>query len=86
MVIHHMDHLLLGDRSWWARLKPDVVLQLGAHGTSKRVAQFLVRGQAFAKFEFQIMISNKEFCDKPRNLAGILAIDRQQGFLIKYPP
>ncbi|GAX76586.1 hypothetical protein CEUSTIGMA_g4032.t1 [Chlamydomonas eustigma] len=40
-VIHHMDHLLLGGSSWWACLKPDVILQVGSHGTSKRLAQFL---------------------------------------------
>ncbi len=54
VVIHPMAHLLLGggggggggggDHSWGACLKPDVVLQLGAHGTSKRLAQFLVGG------------------------------------------
>ena len=42
LVVHHMDHLLLGDKAWWSCLKPDVVLQIGAHGTSKRLAQFLV--------------------------------------------
>ena len=44
-VIHHMDQLLLGDKTWWACLKPDVVLQVGAHGTSKRLAQFMVSGE-----------------------------------------
>jgi isochorismate synthase/2-succinyl-5-enolpyruvyl-6-hydroxy-3-cyclohexene-1-carboxylate synthase/2-succinyl-6-hydroxy-2,4-cyclohexadiene-1-carboxylate synthase/O-succinylbenzoate synthase len=42
-VIYHMDHLLLGGSSWWACLKPDVILQVGSHVTSKRLAQFLVR-------------------------------------------
>ncbi len=40
-VIHHMDNLLLLDRQQWGALRPDVVLQLGGHLTSKRVGQFL---------------------------------------------
>ncbi|KXZ52491.1 hypothetical protein GPECTOR_9g535 [Gonium pectorale] len=40
-LVHHMDHLLLGDRSWWRRLRPDVILQLGPHLTSKRLGQFM---------------------------------------------
>jgi isochorismate synthase/2-succinyl-5-enolpyruvyl-6-hydroxy-3-cyclohexene-1-carboxylate synthase/2-succinyl-6-hydroxy-2,4-cyclohexadiene-1-carboxylate synthase/O-succinylbenzoate synthase len=40
-VIHHFDHLLLLDRQQWEQLRPDVVLQLGGHLTSKRVTQFL---------------------------------------------
>jgi isochorismate synthase/2-succinyl-5-enolpyruvyl-6-hydroxy-3-cyclohexene-1-carboxylate synthase/2-succinyl-6-hydroxy-2,4-cyclohexadiene-1-carboxylate synthase/O-succinylbenzoate synthase len=39
-LISHFDHLLL-DSSHWKVLKPDVVLQVGGHVTSKRVAQFL---------------------------------------------
>ena len=42
VVLHHMDHLLLGDKAWWAELRPDVVLQIGPHLTSKRLGQFLV--------------------------------------------
>ena len=41
LVVHHMDHLLLGDKAWWACLRPDVIVQIGAHGTSKRLAQFM---------------------------------------------
>jgi isochorismate synthase/2-succinyl-5-enolpyruvyl-6-hydroxy-3-cyclohexene-1-carboxylate synthase/2-succinyl-6-hydroxy-2,4-cyclohexadiene-1-carboxylate synthase/O-succinylbenzoate synthase len=41
-IIHSMDHILLGDASWWAQLRPDVILQLGPRLTSKRVTQFLV--------------------------------------------
>ncbi len=41
-LVAHMDHLLLGDRGWWARLRPDCVLQLGPHLTSKRLGQFMV--------------------------------------------
>jgi isochorismate synthase/2-succinyl-5-enolpyruvyl-6-hydroxy-3-cyclohexene-1-carboxylate synthase/2-succinyl-6-hydroxy-2,4-cyclohexadiene-1-carboxylate synthase/O-succinylbenzoate synthase len=40
-VVHHFDHLLLLDRASWRQLRPDVVLQLGGHLTSKRVSQFL---------------------------------------------
>ena len=44
-VIHHLDHLLLGGGpeggGWWDELRPDVVLQLGPHLTSKRVSTFL---------------------------------------------
>lgn len=40
-VIHHMDNLLLLDRQQWRALRPDVVLQVGGHLTSKRVGQFL---------------------------------------------
>lgn len=40
-VIDHMDHVLLGDKQWWAELKPDVILQIGPRLTSKRVCQFL---------------------------------------------
>ena len=40
-VVHHMDQLLLLDRRHWPALRPDVVLQLGGHLTSKRLAQFL---------------------------------------------
>lgn len=40
-VIHHFDHLLLLDRQQWGALRPDVVLQLGGHLTSKRLNQFL---------------------------------------------
>lgn len=40
-VIDHMDHLLLGDKGWWGNLKPEVVLQIGPHLTSKRLSQFL---------------------------------------------
>ncbi|GLC45490.1 hypothetical protein PLESTM_001741500 [Pleodorina starrii] len=40
-LVHHMDHLLLGDRRWWGALRPDVILQLGPHLTSKRIGQFL---------------------------------------------
>lgn len=40
-VIHHFDHLLLLDRQQWGALRPDVVLQLGGHLTSKRLSQFL---------------------------------------------
>ncbi|GIL50277.1 hypothetical protein Vafri_6487 [Volvox africanus] len=39
-LVHHMDHILLGDRAWWEQLRPDVILQLGPHLTSKRVGQF----------------------------------------------
>ena len=39
-LLHHFDHLLL-DRRHWAALRPDVVLQLGGHHTSKRANQFL---------------------------------------------
>ncbi|KAG7671813.1 putative Protein PHYLLO, chloroplastic [Nannochloris sp. 'desiccata'] len=39
-LISHFDHLLL-DSTHWKALKPDVVLQVGGHITSKRVAQFL---------------------------------------------
>jgi isochorismate synthase / 2-succinyl-5-enolpyruvyl-6-hydroxy-3-cyclohexene-1-carboxylate synthase / 2-succinyl-6-hydroxy-2,4-cyclohexadiene-1-carboxylate synthase / o-succinylbenzoate synthase len=39
-LISHFDHLLL-DCTHWKALKPDVVLQVGGHLTSKRVAQFL---------------------------------------------
>ena len=46
LVVHHMDHLLLGDKAWWACLRPDVILQIGAHGTSKRLAQFMVSAVA----------------------------------------
>jgi hypothetical protein len=42
-IIHSMDHILLGDTSWWGQLRPDVILQLGPRLTSKRVTQFLVR-------------------------------------------
>lgn len=42
-LIHHMDHLLLGDKQWWQQLRPDVVVQIGPHLTSKRLAQFMVR-------------------------------------------
>lgn len=41
-LVHHMDLLLLGEVSWWGALQPDVVVQLGRHLTSKRLAQFLV--------------------------------------------
>ena len=41
-LVAHMDHLLLGDRAWWAALRPDCVLQLGPHLTSKRLGQFMV--------------------------------------------
>ena len=40
-VVHHFDHLLLLDRQQWQQLRPDVVLQLGGHLTSKRTNQFL---------------------------------------------
>ena len=40
-VIHHFDQLLLLDRAQWEALRPDVVLQLGGHLTSKRLNQFL---------------------------------------------
>ncbi|GIL93104.1 hypothetical protein Vretifemale_20563 [Volvox reticuliferus] len=40
-LVHHMDHLLLGDRAWWGQLRPDVILQLGPHLTSKRLGQFM---------------------------------------------
>ncbi|GAB4817906.1 hypothetical protein N2152v2_004952 [Parachlorella kessleri] len=40
-VIHHMDHLLLGGEEHWQALRPDVVLQLGGHLTSKRLCNFL---------------------------------------------
>lgn len=40
-VIHHFDNLLLVDRQQWGALRPDVVLQLGGHLTSKRANQFL---------------------------------------------
>lgn len=39
-LISHFDHLLL-DPMHWEYFKPDVVLQLGGHLVSKRVAQFL---------------------------------------------
>jgi isochorismate synthase/2-succinyl-5-enolpyruvyl-6-hydroxy-3-cyclohexene-1-carboxylate synthase/2-succinyl-6-hydroxy-2,4-cyclohexadiene-1-carboxylate synthase/O-succinylbenzoate synthase len=42
-LVHHLDLLLLGETSWWGALQPDVVVQLGRHLTSKRLAQFLVR-------------------------------------------
>ena len=40
-VVHHFDQLLLLEREQWRALRPDVVLHLGGHLTSKRVAQFL---------------------------------------------
>ncbi|GFR45865.1 hypothetical protein Agub_g7316 [Astrephomene gubernaculifera] len=40
-IVHHMDQLLLGDREWWRQLRPDVILQLGPHLTSKRLGQFM---------------------------------------------
>ena len=40
-VVHHMDHLLLGGKEQWRLLRPDCVLQLGGHLTSKRLCQFL---------------------------------------------
>lgn len=40
-VVHHFDQLLLLDRRHWPALRPDVVLQLGGHLTSKRLNQFL---------------------------------------------
>lgn len=46
-LVHHMDHLLLGDKGWWRRLRPDVVLQLGPHLTSKRIGQFMVRSSGY---------------------------------------
>lgn len=39
-LLHHMDHVLLS-REHWGQLQPDVVLQVGAFLTSKRLAQFL---------------------------------------------
>eukprot|EP00879_Flechtneria_rotunda_P018694 GHRR01019617.1.p1 GENE.GHRR01019617.1~~GHRR01019617.1.p1 ORF type:complete len:764 (+),score=300.89 GHRR01019617.1:1443-3734(+) len=43
LLMHHFDHVLLGDQqSWWSKLQPDVVLQLGPRVTSKRVNQFMV--------------------------------------------
>jgi isochorismate synthase/2-succinyl-5-enolpyruvyl-6-hydroxy-3-cyclohexene-1-carboxylate synthase/2-succinyl-6-hydroxy-2,4-cyclohexadiene-1-carboxylate synthase/O-succinylbenzoate synthase len=42
VYVHHMDQLLLGGPEWWEELRPDVVLQLGRHLTSKRLGQFLV--------------------------------------------
>lgn len=46
LLLHHMDHLLLGDpASWWSELRPDVILQLGPRVTSKRVNSFMVRTQ-----------------------------------------
>ncbi len=39
-LISHFDHFLL-DSTHWKTLKPDVVLQIGGHLTSKRIAQFL---------------------------------------------
>ena len=53
-VIHHMDQMLLGDKAWWACLKPDVVLQVGAHGTSKRLAQFMVSWEGERKVVFRV--------------------------------
>lgn len=41
-LVSHMDHLLLGGKDWWEALRPDVVLQVGPHLTSKRLNQFLV--------------------------------------------
>ncbi len=41
-LVHHMDHVLLGDRLWWGQLRPDLILQLGPHLTSKRLSQFMV--------------------------------------------
>lgn len=40
-LVSHMDHLLLGNKEWWSQLAPDVILQLGPHLTSKRLAQFM---------------------------------------------
>eukprot|EP00798_Chlamydomonas_sp_ICE-L_P027190 gene27190-2434_t len=40
-VLHHMDHVLLGDKEWWGSIKPDVILQIGGHLTSKRLCQFM---------------------------------------------
>lgn len=42
-VVQHIDHILLGDKSWWSSVRPDVILQLGPRLTSKRLQQFLVR-------------------------------------------
>ena len=39
-LLSHFDHILL-DQKDWAAFKPDVVLQLGGHLVSKRVADFL---------------------------------------------
>jgi isochorismate synthase / 2-succinyl-5-enolpyruvyl-6-hydroxy-3-cyclohexene-1-carboxylate synthase / 2-succinyl-6-hydroxy-2,4-cyclohexadiene-1-carboxylate synthase / o-succinylbenzoate synthase len=39
-LLSHFDHVLL-DQASWRHLKPDVVLQIGGHVTSKRVCQFL---------------------------------------------
>jgi 2-succinyl-5-enolpyruvyl-6-hydroxy-3-cyclohexene-1-carboxylate synthase len=40
-LLPHWDHMLLLDREHWHALRPDVVLQVGGHLTSKRTAQFL---------------------------------------------
>lgn len=41
-VLHHMDHVLLGGTSWWAGLRPSLVVQVGPRLTSKRLSQFIV--------------------------------------------
>ncbi|GMH33012.1 hypothetical protein BSKO_00846 [Bryopsis sp. KO-2023] len=40
-MVFNADHVLLDKEEAWRALRPDVVLQLGGHLTSKRVAQFL---------------------------------------------
>ncbi|MEW5311202.1 MAG: hypothetical protein WDW38_002937 [Sanguina aurantia] len=41
LMLHHVDHLLLGDKRTWAELQPEVILQIGGHLTSKRLGQFM---------------------------------------------
>ena len=41
LVLHHLDHALLAGEDAWHAMRPDVVLDVGCHLVSKRVAQFL---------------------------------------------
>lgn len=41
LVLQHTDHVLLGGKAVWRALRPDVVLDVGCHLVSKRLAQFL---------------------------------------------
>lgn len=40
-LLNCFDHMLLCDTKFWHEIKPDVVLQIGGHLTSKRIAQFM---------------------------------------------
>ena len=41
-IVSYIDHILLLGQDYWPTVKPDVIVQVGSHLTSKRLCQFLV--------------------------------------------